>query len=214
MESNKLSALQKDVLAAFFERENRFFLTGGAALAGFYLGHRETNDLDLFTLTDVLDDGVAVLREIARQFEAKLESIQTSPDFRRLLMRRGEEAVVIDLVREHAAQKYADKNIVNGIRVDRPEEILVNKLCTLLSRSEVRDLVDVRALEIAGYQVEDAIPAAVAKDGGLTPAQLGWVLSQIEIGADVTPPGGVSAEKLREYLASLIKRLTHLAFPK
>lgn len=214
MESNKLSALQKDVLAAFFARENQFFLTGGAALAGFYLGHRETNDLDLFTLTDVLDDGVALLREIAHQFGAALESIQTSPDFRRLLMRRGEEAVVIDLVREHAAQKYADKNIVNGIRVDRPEEILANKLCTLLSRSEVRDLVDVRALEIAGYQVEDAIPAAVAKDGGLTPAQLGWVLSQIEIGDDVTPPGGVSAEELREYLARLIQRLTHLAFPK
>ena len=214
MESSKLSALQKDVLVAFFARENRFFLTGGAALAGFYLGHRETNDLDLFTLTDVLDDGVGLVRQIARQFGAALESIQISPEFRRLLMRRGEESVVIDLVREHAAQTYDEKNIVNGIRVDRPEEILANKLCTLLSRSEVRDLVDVRALEIAGYQVEDAIPAAVAKDRGLTPAQLGWVLSQIEIGEDVTPPGSVSAEELREYLAGLIKRLTRLAFPK
>ena len=58
-----------------------------------------------------------------------------------------------------------------------------------------------------------ADPLAVAKDGGLTPAQLGWVLSQIEIGEDVTPPGGVSAEELRQYLAGLIKRLTHLAFP-
>ena len=214
MESGKLSALQNEILAAFFARENRFFLTGGAALAGFYLGHRETNDLDLFTLTDVLDDGVGLIREIARQLGAALESIQTSPDFRRLLMRRGAEAVVIDLVREHAAQEYSAKNIVNGIRVDRPEEILANKLCTLLSRSEIRDLVDVRALEIAGYHVEDAIPAAAAKDTGLTPAQLGWVLSQIEIGKDVLPPGGVSAEELREYLATLIKRLTHLAFPK
>ncbi len=62
-----LSALQQDVPAAFFSREHRFFLTGGAALAGFYLGHRETHDLDLFTLTDVLDDGVALIGEIARE---------------------------------------------------------------------------------------------------------------------------------------------------
>ena len=127
MESSKLSALQNDILAAFFARENRFFLTGGAALAGFYLGHRETNDLDFFTLTDVLDDGVALIREIARQFGAVIESIHTSPDFRRLLMRRGEEAVVIDLVREYAAQGYGEKNMLNGILVDRPEEILANK---------------------------------------------------------------------------------------
>jgi len=37
---SKLSPLQVAVIAAFFEREHDFFLTGGAALAGFHLGHR------------------------------------------------------------------------------------------------------------------------------------------------------------------------------
>jgi hypothetical protein len=46
---SKLTAFQKDVLDAFFRRERGFFLTGGAALAGFHLGHRTTDDLDLFT---------------------------------------------------------------------------------------------------------------------------------------------------------------------
>ena len=46
---SKLTALQRDVLDAFFQRERGFFLTGGAALAGFHLGHRATDDLDLFT---------------------------------------------------------------------------------------------------------------------------------------------------------------------
>lgn len=104
MESSKLTVLQRDFLTAFFARESRFFLTGGAALAGFYLHHRETHDLDLFTLADVLDDGVALVMEISREFGASIESIRTSPDFRRFLMRRGSEAVVIDLVREHIAQ--------------------------------------------------------------------------------------------------------------
>jgi hypothetical protein len=139
LENSKLNNLQNEVLAAFFAREDRFFLTGGAALAGFYLGHRETNDLDLFTLTDALDDGVALLREIGRSLEAAVESIQTSPNFRRLLMRRDREAVVVDLVRDHSPQNYAVKNVVQGIRIDRPEEILANKLCTLLSRAEIRN---------------------------------------------------------------------------
>jgi len=90
---------------------------------------------------------------------------------------------------------------------------MANKLCVLLSRSEIRDLVDVRALELAGYRLESALSAAVTKDKGLTPAQLGWVLSQIELGDDVNLPGDVSVEELRGYLAGLIVRLTHQAFP-
>lgn len=213
MASSKLSALQHEFLDAFFRREDRFFLTGGAALAGFHLGHRETHDLDLFTLSDALDEGFALVGEIARYLGASLESIQTAPDFRRLLLRRGSEAVVIDLVRERVAQMVPEKPVVSGIRVDPPEEILANKLCALLSRSEIRDLVDVRALEMAGYRVEDALPAAALKDTGLTPAQLSWVLSQIELGDDLIPPGGVSTEELRRYLADLIARLARLAFP-
>jgi aryl-alcohol dehydrogenase-like predicted oxidoreductase len=75
------------------------------------------------------------------------------------------------------------------------------------------DLVDVRALEAAGYRIGDSWRAAEAKDRGLTPAQLAWVLSQIEMGDDVALPAGVSAADLRQYLADLIKRLTSAAFP-
>jgi hypothetical protein len=209
-----LSALQQDFLRAFFQREDRFFLTGGAALVGFHLGHRETHDLDLFTLEDVIPEGMATAAEVARELSGTLESLQTAPAFRRVLLRRGEEAIVIDLVREYVTQVAPDKPLINGIRVDPPQEILANKLCALLSRSEIRDLVDVRALELAGYRLEDALNAAAAKDSGLTPAQLGWVLSQIELGEDLTPPGGVSVEELRLYLDELINRLTHQAFPK
>jgi hypothetical protein len=212
--TSKLSALQQEFLDAFFQRESRFFLTGGAALAGFHLGHRETHDLDLFTLSDALDDGLAVVHEVARQLGASLEAIHTLPDFRRLLLRRDAEAIVIDLIRERVVQRVAEKPVVNGIRVDPPEEILANKLCTLLERAEIRDLVDVRALELAGYRIEDALPAAALKDTGLTPAQLGWVLSEIELGDDLIPPGGVSTTELWQYLTDLITRLLHLALPR
>ena len=214
MAKSTLSYLQKEFLEEFFRREDRFFLTGGAALVGFHLGHRETHNLDLFTLEDALESGFAVVTEVARQLGASVEAIQTAPDFRRLLVRRGNEAVVIDLVRERVVQMIEEKPVISGIRVDPPEEILANKLCALLSRSEIRDLVDVRELERAGFHVEDAVAVAAVKDTGLTPAQLAWILSQIKLGEDLIPPGGVSTTELRQYLDDLIARLARLSFPK
>lgn len=140
MAVNRLSPLQREFLTAFFAREDRFYLTGGAALVGFYLGHRETHDLDLFNLGDTLDEGQSKVAAIARGMGASLESIQTSPDFRRMLLKRGGEGVVIDLVRERVPQLAAEKPVLNGIRVDPPEEILANKLCNLLSRAVAKSI--------------------------------------------------------------------------
>jgi hypothetical protein len=47
--SSRLSALQHDFVDAFFSEPSAFFLTGGAALAGYHLGHRFTDDLDPFS---------------------------------------------------------------------------------------------------------------------------------------------------------------------
>jgi aryl-alcohol dehydrogenase-like predicted oxidoreductase len=211
---NALNNLQKDFLREFFRRENRFFLSGGAALVGFYFGHRQTHDLDLFTLENEIENGFRLVGEVAKELNASVESIQTSPDFRRLLVRRETETIVIDLVREYVFQISPEKPVINGIRVDTPEEILANKLCALLSRSEIRDLVDARELEKAGCNLEDALSAAGRKDTGLTAAQLAWVLSQIKFGDDSMPPGGVSVAELRDYLDDLIARLKRLAFPE
>lgn len=98
-----LNDLQKEFLEEFFRREHHFFLTGGAALAGFHLGHRETHDLDLFTLEDAIESGFAVANQVARELGASVESIQTAPDFRRLLVQREGEAIVVDLVRERVS---------------------------------------------------------------------------------------------------------------
>ncbi len=47
----------------------------------------------------------------------------------------------------------------------------------------------------------------------LTPAQLAWVLSEVRIGDDARPPGGVDVPTLRAYLGDLVTRLTALARP-
>lgn len=210
---SRLTRFQAEMLEAFFRQEGRFFLTGGGALAGYHLGHRETHDLDLFTLAPVMDDGVRALRSAAAALGASWQEVRTAPEFRRILLSRGDESVVVDLVVEHAEQVRPEKPLYGLVRVDPAEEIFANKLCALLGRSEIRDLVDVRALEGLGLSLTEALAAGQRKDGGLTPAQLAWVLSSISIGDEATLPGGVPPAELREYLRGLIDRLVRLGHP-
>ena len=117
------------------------------------------------------------------------------------------------LVFDRAPQARPDKLWFGHVRVDPAEEVFANKLCALLGRAEIRDLVDVRALERAGLSLREALQAGSLKDGGLTPGQLAWVLSQITIGPDAAVPGGVTADELSAYLDDFIARLAALARP-
>jgi len=211
---SKLTALQREVLDAFFQRERGFFLTGGAALAGFHLGHRMTEDLDLFTLQQAaFERSRFVVADVAAVVGAVLEVRQDAPGFRRVVLSRGEDGLVIDLVKDVSSQLHSEKLERDHIVVDPADEILANKLTAIVGRAEKRDLIDVMLLERAGYPVEAALPPALAKDGGCTPATLAWLLSEVKIPDGIELPAGVPPAELRTYLADLIRRLLVLAAP-
>jgi hypothetical protein len=119
----------------------------------------------------------------------------------------------VDLVVERTEQLHVTKPSIGVIRIDPADEIFANKLCALLGRAEIRDLVDVMALERSGLPLERAIAAAQRKDGGLTPAQLAWVLSEISIPTASRVPGEASAGELDRYRQDLIDRLARMAMP-
>jgi predicted nucleotidyltransferase component of viral defense system len=212
---SKLTELQREVLDAFFQRERGFFLTGGAALAGFHLGHRTTDDLDLFTVQQAaFERSRFVLADVAAAVGAVLEVRQDAPGFRRVVLSRGDEGLVVDLVKDVSAQLHPDKLDRDHIVVDSADEILANKLTAIVGRAEKRDLIDVMLLERAGYSIEAALPAALAKDGGCTPATLAWLLSEVKVPDGIELPAGVAPAELRTYLADLIRRLLVLAAPE
>jgi predicted nucleotidyltransferase component of viral defense system len=212
--ADRLTPLQRELLAGFFQHERGFFLTGGAALAGFYLRHRETDDLDLFTHeAEAFERGAHALRAVADGVGGQLGIRQDSPGFRRCVVTRGNEAVVVDLVWERVPSAFPDKQDRAGIRVDPIEEILVNKLTAAVSPAEERDIVDLLFLERAGYRAEQALADALKKDGGCTPAALAWVLAQIEVPDDAALPGDVSGKELQDFLTDLVKRLRRAAAP-
>jgi predicted nucleotidyltransferase component of viral defense system len=212
--SDKLTALQRALLEAFFRVEQRFFLTGGAALAGFHLGHRPTLDLDLFTLDpEAFETGRRGLEEAAAALGAAVVVRQRAPGFERYVVSLADESVVVDLVLERVTQVSDQKHQVGTISVDPVEEILVNKLTAVLSRAEERDLVDLLFLERKGLKIEDWLSAALRKDGGCTPAALAWVLSEVTVPDGTRLPSAVSPAELRAFVADLVIRLRRAAFP-
>jgi hypothetical protein len=210
---SRLTPLQVDLLEAFFAREQRFVLTGGAALAGFYFGHRETEDLDFFG-TPGLD-----LQEAARTLEvactacgAALESVQTFPDFRRYLARRAQETCIVDLVIDRVPMLDSEKCMVGRLRIDTTREIAANKICAILGRAQIKDLVDLKFLLASGIDLSAALADAARKDAGVDPATLAWVLDQITISPDARLPGETDPRALDEFRRELVKTLQRLAF--
>jgi len=180
-DSKACTPLKRDFLRAWFAEEQRFFLTGGSALGLFYLDHRRSYDLDLFTSQEVEGKEVQnLVQRVATRIGAELHAIRTAPDFHRFRLIRGEEREIVDVVVDRAPQLDAEKANFDGIRVDTIREIIANKLATLLSRTELKDVVDLYFLEQAGHDLLAAIPDAQAKDGGWEPAVVSMLLDGLE----------------------------------
>ena len=92
------------------------------------------------------------------------------------------------------------------ILVDSRTEILVNKLGALYSRSEIRDLVDVKALVDAGENLDAALGLVSRKDGGFSPPDLAWVLRNMRVSA-LAKADGYDAVGLLAFREQLVERL-------
>jgi predicted nucleotidyltransferase component of viral defense system len=211
-----LTALQWDFLSSFFEGGPPFVLTRGTALSAFYLQHRYSEDLDLFTLDgDAFDRVPLYVADTAARLTASVASLQVAPLFRRYKISRGEKSVIVDFFKELAPQFSEQKNDFDGIWVDTLPDIATNKVCTLLGRAEIKDYIDVYFLARAGYALEDYIQAAQRKDAGVSKATLAFVLSQVKLSKVpdfMIAPVDVAA--VQEYFQSLAAKLAVESFPR
>jgi hypothetical protein len=217
---DRLTPLQRQILEALAGLAPPWTLTGGGALVGVHLGHRETRDLDLFwrdraELGPLMAEAVAALRGVGMDAQV----LRTAPAYGELRVSQGADTCIVDLVAEPFGSIEPPLHAVIGgktIAVDSPHEILANKLATLLGRSEIRDLVDVKALLAAGGDLEAGLRDAPKKDTGFSPLTLAWVLK----GFDPRPAakalgwGASEAEELNSFMQWLIDRLTAGARPE
>lgn len=184
MALGKLTSLQERILVLLAPLP-AWTLTGGAALVGFYTHHRTTRDLDLFfrpqrALGSVVEDVTSMLVADGLQVVA----LRTSPTFAQLEVRDLNESIVVDLVADPTRTIEAAIPTSIGaatVHVETIYQLLVNKLCSLLSRSEPRDLIDIQALVAAGVDLDRALEDCPKHDSGFSPLTFSWILKDLQI---------------------------------
>lgn len=195
-------------------------LSGGAALVGFHTRHRETRDLDLFWQSRrELGNTPADARARLERAGLDVTVVQTAEAFSRLGVRDGMESVIIDLVADPVPlAEPPQARTVQGATflVDTPHQILVNKLCALLSRSELRDLVDVEALLETGCDLRRGLLDAPKQDGGFSPLTFAWSLRGLPLRrlAAALKLGPGEVEALERFRDALVDRVLAEAKPE
>lgn len=137
------SGMQQEVLGTLSGLEivgNNFFITGGTALAVFWLHHRTSEDIDLFS-TEFRDLGTvdAVLKTI---FRDDLTVIQSSPEFYSYLIKQIKVDLVFDALSTNEKRPAASLKMGEEIFIDTLHSIAANKLSATVSRFEAKDLID------------------------------------------------------------------------
>lgn len=145
--------------------EDLFFLTGGTALSVFYLHHRISNDLDLFTIEHVDIPEIDFI--FKTEFGRKYLKIKESKRFLSALIDDTKVDLVIDPVsnNEHRDRFQFENN--HSLMIDNIENIISNKLCAMASRSEPKDFIDFYFLneKIPDIDFNTVFENAKLKDG-------------------------------------------------
>lgn len=169
-----LTPAQERFLEEFFRERTTpesFYLSGGTALAAYYLHHRYSDDLDFFTRD----------REALRFSDARVQGAAAGAGLQIERVERRDEAVQYFLSGDphptHPLKKvelifdtppyFASPCAFGRIPADDLLCIAVNKL-TALARLEPKDYVDLYlVVREDKYRLEDLIPLARQKDAGL-----------------------------------------------
>jgi predicted nucleotidyltransferase component of viral defense system len=120
--------------------ERSFFLTGGTALSVFYLHHRVSDDLDLFTLEPVSLSELDFW--IRARWQGSCSKIKEGPDFLSFLIDETKVEFVHDPLSNGDERPSAEFENARRLKVDNLRNIVSNKLGAMVSRQEPKDFVD------------------------------------------------------------------------
>lgn len=175
---------QIKILELFFGSEfaKPFFLTGGTALSAFYYAHRESKDLDLFTLEPfnlhLLNETIGF---ITTETGSKINIKVASNTYQEIYLENNKENWVqrIDIVHEQPKQ-HGELINIDGIKVDSLINIATNKITALLGRLEPKDYIDLYViLQKSDLKFDRLFKLAREKDLGLHEFYFANSISQV-----------------------------------
>ena len=210
-----LTVLQEKVLSALFSVEDvrrHFYLTGGTALAAFYLQHRLSDDLDLFTHSIDVESIERSLESAVTEKGHKIECNRRAPGFRSYSV---DGELKVDVVKDVDFRVGAPE-LVGDIMVDSKKNIAVNKVLAVYGRLDPKDYVDLFFLLRGGeYDILDLLALAANKDAGLENFQWARVLADAET-ISILPRMVVPCKlgEMKEFFRGLRDRVIDSVRPK
>lgn len=161
-----LTRAQQEILKAFqlLPDAQRFYLTGGTALAEFYLGHRRSYDLDLFTTEQgvIVPFSRATEQQFASRFDVRV--VRRLESFAEFELAWQEETVRVHLAYD-SPYRFAPPHETPLGRVSGFQDLVVDKLLAFFGRAEPRDAVDLSAI-LETEDVGELTRLAIKKDPG------------------------------------------------
>jgi hypothetical protein len=150
-------------------------LVGGTALAGFYAGHRRSDDLDLFTKSEISQRSTVLAIKSLRAIGARILEESQTPLYYHAVCELGGHSFTVDAVLDTNLFRVGKfTRIEPGILVAELDTLLAMKIATLVSRCSEKDLYDLKWL--LGRQASPATAALLAMgtaiDGGVTAENL------------------------------------------
>lgn len=156
----------------------RFYFTGGTALSEFYLKHRLSEDIDLFTEEEEVNQTVvdAFLRKISSALKVvRIEKSQFLGLVSYLLIFKNNRKLKVDFNYYPFPRIERDKKYKN-LEIDSIYDIAVNKVHTMFMRTRSRDFVDVYFIMKTGdYHLDQLIRDAKAK--------FDWHIDKVTLGS-------------------------------
>lgn len=161
--------------------KNHFYLSGGTALAEYYLHHRLSEDLDFFSEIDVDIASIhTFFRSISKKVGIQKMDIQQSFNRNLLYLHFSDEIIKTEFTYYPFTQIEKPKEI-RGVRVDSLVDIAVNKTFTIYQKPRSRDFIDLYLiLKKKGWNFLDIRRKARIKfDTHIDPLQLAQKLLEV-----------------------------------
>ncbi|KKS80442.1 MAG: hypothetical protein UV54_C0006G0017 [Candidatus Beckwithbacteria bacterium GW2011_GWA2_43_10] len=179
-----LDSNQKRFLALVLKEPyiiRHFYWTGGTVLAEFYLKHRESYDIDLFSDKEIHLPSVSKFVSLAGgQLKAKSIIHRQFLGLHTFIFKFPTTELKVDFnyypfLRINIGQNW------RGLEIDSLEDIAANKVHTIAMKARERDFVDLYfIMKQSDYSLPRLIDLARAKfDWPIDPVQLGQTLTKV-----------------------------------
>lgn len=201
MEKNILSARQLDFLELLGQNQeivNRFYWTGGTVLAEFYLRHRLSEDIDLFTEKEEVNQELIETFLIKSKSQLGFKSIKRSQFlglFSYFLVYNKNETLKVDF-NYYPFERIEKGGNFKNITYDSLYDIAINKVHTIAMKPRARDFIDIFFIvkEKKYLFVKMLADAKIKFD---------WHIDAIQLGAQL-----LKAKEVKDY-PRMIKKIDH-----